>query len=279
MPDSASRRRRISPRYSLTLLPAQRRTLLTQVAQGYRDLGDIQLAQGIASTVEEYAAGPGVVVEPSPQLLPTLRGTVALPLPVTAALAARQQAAAGLAARWLTAGPSSRDTLGPGVGLRPLCNEDATRASFYATADTLPLADQLALLHDRTAWLTVKYRVARGGYGLSLVPDWEAQGTEIGAELASIYTELINGYGKQLDTLDQVEGAQAHVELLRQGLLWARLGLFSDNAEAVLSEQLAEASRQLWTRQGGIGLTVVTQEAQGERFYLLAGSETPLASQ
>lgn len=263
-------------RYSVTLLPAQRRTILNQVAQGYRNLGDVELAQGITAHMDEYAAGPGVVVSQTPALLPTLRGSVTLPTAVMTALAARQQAAAGLAARWLAAGPSTRDTLAQALG-QTLRSEDDARAEFYAAADALPLADQLALQHDRISWLTIKLRAARGAYGLSLVPEWEEQADTMAAELADVYTALINGYGQQLDTLDEVEGVQAQVELLRQGLLWTRLGLFTDDAEQVLSEQLADASRQLWMRQGGIGLTVIAQDVQGERFYLLAGSEgTPM---
>lgn len=265
-------------RYSLTLLPAQRRNLLSQVAQRYRNLDDVQLAQALESRLEEYAAGPGAVVAAPPALLPTLRGTVALPTSVTIALAARQQAAAGLAARWLSAGPSTRDTLAQALA-QALRNEDDARAAFYATADTLELADRLALLHDRAVWLTIKARVARGDYGLLLVPEWEADVAAMDAQLTEVYTALINGYGQQLDTLDEVEGVQARVELLRQGLLWTRLGLFSADAEQALSEQLAEASRQLWTRQGGVGLTLVAQDVQGERFYLLAGSESALAPQ
>lgn len=262
-------------RYSLTLLPAQRRNLLLQTAQHYRELGDVQLAQAIEGRLEEYAAGPGVVVTASPSLLPALRGTVALPTPVMIALAARQQAAAGLAARWLSAGPSTRETLAQALA-QALRNEDAARAAFYDTADSLALADRLALLHDRAVWLTIKARAARGGYGLALVSEWEADAAAIDAQLAEVFTALINGYGQQLDTLDEVEGVQARVELLRQGLLWTRLGLFTDDAEQVLREQLAEASRQLWTRQGGVGLTLIAQDVQGVRFYLLAGSESAL---
>jgi hypothetical protein len=265
-------------RYSPTILPAQRRNLLTQVAQRYRELDDMQMAQAIEGRLEEYAAGPGVVVAAPPALLPSLRGTVVLPTPVMISLAARQQAAAGLAARWLSAGPGTRDTLAQALS-QALRNEDDARAAFYDTADTLELADRLALLHDQAVWLTIKARAARGDYGLLLVPEWESDTAAIDAELAGVYTALINGYGQQLDTLDEVEGVQARVELLRQGLLWARLGLFSDTAEQALSEQLADASRQLWTRQGGVGLTLVAQDVQGELFYLLAGSESALTPQ
>ena len=158
--------------------------------------------------------------------------------------------------------------------------EDVARSEFYQTADNLSLVDRLALLHDKLAWLAVKYRVAQRGYGASLVPEWTTQSTDIATALSSTYTELINGYGQQLDTLDATEAVQARVELLRQGVLWTRLGLFPDaNAENVLSGQLAEASRQLWTRQGNAGLTVIGQDVDGQRFYLLSGSEPAAAQQ
>jgi hypothetical protein len=151
--------------------------------------------------------------------------------------------------------------------------EDAARAELYAGADDLADHDRLALLHDQVAWLTIKYRAARGAYGTSLVSAWEAQTEEIRAALIAAYTDLINGYGRQLDTLSAGDAMVGRVELLRQGLLWSRLGLFPDHAEAALSEQLKDASRQLWARQGGVGLAIVVQEAQGQRFYLLSGSE------
>jgi hypothetical protein len=259
-------------RYSLSLLPAQRRTLLDQVADVYQLLGDAASARTLREQIDAYAAGPGVTVPAGAPLLPTLRGGVVLPQSVASAMAARQQAAADLAARWLSSSSTSRETLTQALG-RSLIDEDAAREEFYAGADTLPLSDRLALLHDKLAWLAVKYRAAQGGYGISLAPDWEAQVGDIRTTLASTYTELINGYGEQLDTLDASEAAQARVELLRQGVLWSRLGLFQDHAEETLSQQLVDASSQLWTRQGGAGLTLIVQDVGDRRLYLLSGSE------
>jgi hypothetical protein len=260
-------------RYSVALLPAQRRTLLGQVADAYRAVGDPAAARNIRERIDAYAAGPGIAVGAGSQIIPTLRGGVVLPEAVVSAMAARQNAAADMAARWLSAPEGGRDALAKTLG-QALLAEDAARSEFYQTADKLSLADRLALLHDKLAWLGIKYRVAQRGYGVSLVPEWEAQVADIAAALSSTYTELINGYGQQLDTLDPTEAVQARVELLRQGVLWARLGLFPDaNAEKALSAQLAEASRQLWTRQGNAGLTVSNQDIDGQRFYLLSGSE------
>jgi hypothetical protein len=265
-------------RYSLNLLPAQRRNLLQQVANGYKTSGDAQTAAAILSKLDSASAGPGIQVEPSAALLPTLRGSVVLPTAVAEALAARQRAAADLANRWLNSAPSERKNLAAALG-QALENEDTARADFYTGADKLSATDRLALLHDKAAWLTIKYTAARGAYGVSLTPGWEKQVEDIRTQLATAYTDLINGYGQQMDALSVGDATLGRVELLRQGVLWTRLGLFPDHAETALSQQLIDASRQLWTRQGGAGLVIVAQQAQGARYYLLAGADAPQTGQ
>lgn len=260
-------------RQSLTLLPAQRRDILGQVASALERLGEADAARDIRNNLAAYSVGPGVVTEPVMPQLPALRGNVVLPVELTAALGARQQAAANMAARWLAASPDERDALASALG-ESLAQEDIVRAAFYGAAPSLPLPDRLAVLHDKVTWLTVRLRVARGAYGVSLVPEWEQQADAIVTELRNAYTEMINGYGQQLDALGAVEKLSARVELLRQGVLWVRLGLFPDQgAEQALSQQLAEASQDLWARQGSMGLTIVSREERGRVLYLLSGSD------
>ncbi len=259
-------------RYSLSLMPAQRRDLLRRVAAGYRTAGDAGRAAAILAGLDAASQGPGVKLPAPALVLPGLHGSVVLPAAVTEALAARQRAAADLATQWLKAPPDVRDELAGALG-QALTAEDQARGAFYAGADALALPDQLALLHDKVAWLTVKYRVSELGYGLSLVPDWEGQGADLATQLAGAYTELVNGYGQQLDTLSAADAALGRVELLRQAVLWCRLGMFPGNSEAMLSGQLVSAARQLWTRQGDAGLMIVEQQVAGLHFYLLAGSQ------
>jgi hypothetical protein len=258
-------------RHSLSLLPAQRRAVLGQLIEAYRSAGDAKTAATMQKLLGEVSSGPGITAEPPRTGLADLRGSVVLPASVANAVVARQQAAAQVAAKWLNSGESDRAELAGGLG-EALIEEDRARTEFYGTATELSPADRLALLHDQVAWLTTKYRVARGGYGASFVPAWEEQADEVWAALTDAYTQLINGYGQQIDTLSPADAAQASVELLRQGVLWSRLGLLPSNIEATLSEKLADASRQLWTRQGNAGLTVVVQDVGGTRFYLLSGS-------
>jgi hypothetical protein len=260
-------------RYSLTLLPAQRRDQLNQVAAAYERLAQPDEARRVRNNLAAYSAGPGVIVESPTPLLPTLRGAVTLPADVTAALAARQQAAARLAAQWLSAQPAERDALARQLG-DALVAEDSARGTFYATAASLPLADRLALLHDQISWLSIKLRALKGGYGVALVPEWEQQRAEVEAALSQTYTDLVNGYGQQLDTLGPVEALTARVELLRGSMQWVRLGLFGDQSvEEPLRGQLTEASAELWLRQGAAGLTIVSQDERGLVLYLLAGAD------
>jgi hypothetical protein len=258
-------------RFSLSLLPAQRREVLSQLVEAYRSSGDSQSASSMQKLLAEGGANPGLAVETSRASLEDLRGSVILPSSVAEAVVVRQQAAAQLAANWFQAGEASRAELARHLG-DALTEEDRVRSEFYETASGLSDADRLALLHDRVAWLTTKYRVARGDYGVSLVPAWEEDVEGVRAALAEAYTELINGYGRQIDTLSPADASRVRVELLRQGVLWSRMGLLPASVEDALSDKLADASRQLWTRQGNSGLTIVVQDVDGSRFYLLSGS-------
>jgi hypothetical protein len=258
-------------RYSLTLLPAQRRDILGKLLEAYRALGDDEAASSIQSLLVEGAVGRGIGPESSRGSLGDLRGSVVLPESVVSRVVDRQQAAALAAAKWFGADETTRAKLADDLG-KALIEEDRARNEFYSGAGDLSPADRLALLHDQIAWLTIKYRVARGDYGVSLAPTWEEQIGQVQAALAEAYTQLINGYGQQIDSLSPASAALARVELLRQGVLWSRLGLLPGDIEVPLSDKLADASRQLWTRQGNAGLTVVVQEVGNKRYYLLSGA-------
>lgn len=258
-------------RYSISLQPAQRREVLGRLIEEYRSSGDNQAVASVQKLLGEGSAGPGIITAPAGATLADLRGSVVLPDSVANAVVARQQAAAQVAAKWFQADESTRSELVNNLG-HALIEEDRVRSEFYSAATRLSPADRLALLHDQVAWLTVKYRVARGGYGASLVPNWEQEADGVRAALAETYTRLVNGYNQQIDTLSPADASQVRVELLRQSVLWFRLGLLPGSMEDILSEKLADASRQLWTRQGNAGLTIVAQDVDGARFYLLSGS-------
>jgi hypothetical protein len=247
------------------LLPSQRRALIQRTIDAYRDAGLDAEALRLAGEADRLAAGPGTTAPVAPPLLAELRGGVTLPAPVVSALAARQDAAARLAASWLSADDSGRDSLAAALG-DALRREDEARRPFYEGIASLDLPDRLALLHDQAAWMTIKARAARRDYGLSLVPAWESETGEILSTLSTAYTELINGYGQQLDTLEPADASAARTELLRQALLWHRLGLFPGDVEDALAQQLIEASAV----QGA--MPIVEREAGGRRYFAFGPS-------
>jgi hypothetical protein len=259
-------------RHGLSLLPAQRRAILVRVVAMLRRMGEMEAAQALSDELASASLGPGVEVQVVEPMLLALRGSSSLPPEVAVAVAARQQAAAALAARWLAEPEPERAALATALG-DALQAEDAARMAAYARLGDLAPADRLALLHDRAHWLTIKHRAARGAYGTSLVPVWEGDATAIAQELAATYTELINGYGRQVDTLPAEQQETARVELLRMGLLWSRLGLFPGDAENVLAEQLTDALGQLRTQMGNAGLAIQPHDAAGYRFYVLSGPD------
>jgi hypothetical protein len=257
-------------RHGLSLLPAQRRAILARVSDALRERGDTEAASALRGQLAEAVVGSGVQTPATVFRLSDLRGSIVLPADVAQIISRRQEAAASLAARWLPAGAEERIALAAALG-EALLAEDEVRTSAYSRLGELSDADRLALLHDQIAWQTVKYRVARRGYGVSLVPAWEAQVDAITQQLASTYTELINGYGRQLDALDATSYDVGHMDLLRQGLLWSRLGLFPGDAGLELGRQLVEASTTMRQRLGNAGLGVATSDDAGLLFYILRG--------
>ena len=65
-------------------------------------------------------------------------------------------------------------------------------------AGTPQLSTQISIIRERINWLSIKYRVARRGYGISLVPEWEAEAEQIRAELTKSYELLFALYAAWL---------------------------------------------------------------------------------
>jgi hypothetical protein len=91
--------------------------------------------------------------------------------------------------------------------------------------------------------------------------------------MAANLTELVNGYGRQLDTLSAADALPARIELLRVALLWVRLGILPGTVEKTLAEQLETAASDLWTRRGGAGLRITSQRLGERTVYVLKGGD------
>ena len=93
-------------------------------------------------------------------------------------------------------------------------------------------------MQDRLRWLLTRLRVARQGYGLSLVPEWEQSGEQIAADLGSEYNNLsaaLDGYAAALPT--PAEQARQRVanhyflaEQLERGSIQRRLKIWANGS-------------------------------------------------
>jgi hypothetical protein len=175
-------------------------------------------------------------------------GQRAEPVPFDAnlntAIATRQQRARELADRIaFTNGidiDPERETLA-----QALLAEDQARSAFSGQMQTAGLSpsQQLWLALDYREWLLLKLRIAAGGFGLSLIPEWEATLATLTRELAARTNNLDDLYealaGAETAAVDQIALRFA----ARSWLAYQQeLGLYPDASAVNLDRRLREAA-------------------------------------
>jgi len=257
----------------LHLRPAQRRDLWQRVAAAYAALGDEEKAAAARQAADRPHS---VAAQPTAApLLPSFLGETPPSEEIEELQAARQQRAATLIQQWIAL---EGGDVGPEVAdlAEFLRREDAARRAYFdQVAATSPqLAVQAAAAWERVMWLTLKYRIARRGFGLSLMPAWEADAPLIRSELTKAYEILFQLYGDEATALPYATDVdQAWVELLREEILLGQLELYPDYPEDQLVQRLQEAQERLQATQGG-GLWVAFRMEDGKRIFTLEGASS-----
>ncbi len=129
-----------------------------------------------------------------------------------------------------------------------LLAEDDARLAYYdkQIAQTKEVAVQIALWRDKLAWLALKYRVARGGFGVSLVSDWEKDRAAIADDMNAAYDEMFRLSEAQAAAQSKTpDSASAQEDVLRQELIAARWGWYGGAAEQDVIEQLDTVTLKL----------------------------------
>lgn len=253
---------------------AHRRSVFERLQKDYLGLNERELAR---KSLDMTAKPIGAAVDPGTQLfiLPQASEAIALPLSTQEAEANRwskaQELAALLVERGGNAPESAREAL-----KEALLAEDGEKLPFYT--QELNAAAQLSRKIDITIaqieWLSTKYRIARGAYGLSLVPEWEAQAEQIRAELTKTYEALYALYADLIVALPEVSQIdKATEERLRREVLAGELGRYPNYPEEQRRKQLLDAANQLLTTQPELGLFVGVGQAAGREMYRLVSPE------
>lgn len=133
-----------------------------------------------------------------------------------------------------------------------LFQEDAARADHYATQydEASDASAQLGVLRDKLQWLSIKYRVARGGFGLKLVDEWESEIGAIEQDLNDTFAEYFAITEQQATGLEKTDEASRSTEdTLRGALVAGRWGLYPQYDETDLFGRLQDVSELLREEQ------------------------------
>jgi hypothetical protein len=268
----------VAAAYSPYMTKGNRRQVFEQLTEAYRGLGEDEMAARSREKGSALLEGGAVEPEappasPEPLLLP-LRPGLTSP-DVEQVEAARKQAAQALVDR-LSGKPGSPDEA-RAVLAQALQSEDHARQQFYDSqlATVTQLSAKIALAQAKVDWLTTKYRVARRGFGLSLVPSWESYPDKIRSDLAKANEQLFALYADFVIALpDTAQIQRASVEIRRREILAGRLGLYPNYPEAQRIEQLQEATALLISSQPHAELRVDVLKQNEAVTFILSTDES-----
>jgi len=267
--------------YSPYLKKAHQKSILDKLASAYKAIGESQSAEQALdqSATLDLETGDSTESEPAENegrfLLGHPKEPTLTPREVAEAEAVRREAAHDLSDYLLSTLKQPPDHLTARLA-QALQTEDEVRLSFYSTEPAEPpmLLEKVAIAWHKIRWLTIKYQVALGGYGLSLVPEWEAQSAEIQSELSKAYEDLYALHSEQVIALPEADIIdRAWVEVFRQEIEAGQLGLYPNYPEEQLTAKLREATEKLIASGQDRSLRVDTLYQDNVNVFILTSDE------
>jgi hypothetical protein len=250
------------------LQAATRRSIFQRLHRGYQAIGDRERARmSLEQSAEPF---PTVTVAEAPPVLPVAEPPL-LPLEVQQAEADRWQSAQELARVLVQRGGHAPPELV--AALRDaLLAEDSAKLPYFDSqlASTPQLSVQISIVQARIHWLSIKYRVARQGYGIGLVPEWEAEAEGIRAELTKSYELLFALYADLIVSMPNAEQIDlATEEILRREILTGTLGRYPNYPEEQRVAQLMQATAHLVETRPGDKMRVAVLPYAGVDSFVL----------
>ena len=142
-------------------------------------------------------------------------------------------------------------------------------------SQTPQVSTQISVVEARIDWLAIKYRVARGGYGISLVPEWEGDAEAIRADLTKSYELLFALYADLIVAMpDATQIEIASEEILRREILVGELGRYPNYPRQQRIEELDTATAIIVQSKPGNEMRVVVLPYGGVDSFVLGDDVT-----
>ena len=258
--------------HSPYLQAVRRRAIFERLQKNYIIIGEREAARLSLN----LSATPPDLSSSTPEE-PILPQTEAVPLSQLAqeAEAIRWRRAQELAAILVDRGGSAPEVTIENLR-QALIEEDRQKIPFFESelATATRLSKKIDITAAQIVWLTVKYKVARQAYGISLVPEWEAQVEQIRANLTKTYERLYALYADLIVALPEVSQIdKATEERLRREILAGELGRYPNYPEEQRQKQLLDATNQLIETQPEIFLFVGVDAVGNQEVFSLTARE------
>jgi hypothetical protein len=255
---------------------ANRRDLLTALEAAYGDLGVEERAATSRTEIveldQETSPHPPVI----PQEVPDLSvGETVISSPEVGNLEeARRQAAYALI-QVLAEGVQVPPDLVNGLA-QALQAEDSAKMDLYSREleGTTQPSKRIGVNSQLSQWLMLKYKIAARGFGLSPVPEWEAQLADIQSSLSKAHEGLFFDYEDLVTALPDASmiGLSSY-QVRRQVILDGRLGRYPNDPAEQLADKLQDAAQGL-IASGAVELLYVDVGVRdGQLFYFLSPAD------
>jgi len=250
------------------LQAAHRRRIFERLHTNYNSINERVLAR---ENLNLSAKPPEPTLIASEQPVLPASQPIALTNAIQTAEATRWQVAQELASKLVQLGGSVPTEEVPKLA-QALLAEDQLKLPFFRQEfeNATQLSKKIDITVAQITWLSLKYRVAKKGYGLSLVPEWENQAEQIRADLTKTYETLYALYADLVVALpDAAQIDKATEERLRVEILAGELGRYPNYPEEQRRAQLSDATDRLIKTQPQFKLFVGIGGVNNENLYTL----------
>lgn len=261
---------------SPNLQMAHRRDLLADLGSAYRDLGDEAQAEAVQQKLQAWDQGVQLPPSAQPVELPELPAvTEPISSPDLGALEEVHRQAVYNLIQVLAEGQEPAPELVEAVA-QALRDEDAAKLALYQQelAATSQPGKRINIHWHTIRWLTLKYRVAAVGFGLSLVPEWEAQVADIQSALSVAYEDLRFDYEDLVTALPSASlmGPGSYLAR-RQVILAGRLGQYPNYPAQQMASKLQDAVTELISAGSREQLYVDVAAGEGGLHFFLSPAD------